>query len=54
MEALIWIALFVVSLAVLVKGANWLLEGAEKIGLSMGMTPFVVGFCYRRAGYFIS
>lgn len=39
----IWIAIFLVSLFVLVKGADWLLVSSEKIGLKIGMTPFVVG-----------
>jgi cation:H+ antiporter len=40
---LLWVAVFVVALAVLVKGADWFLESAEKIGLRLGMSPFVVG-----------
>ena len=40
---LIWIAIFVISLAVLIKGADWLLGSAEKLGLSIGISPFVVG-----------
>ncbi|MDP3883048.1 MAG: calcium/sodium antiporter [Candidatus Staskawiczbacteria bacterium] len=40
---IIWIIVFIVSLAVLVKGADWLIESAEKIGLSMGLSPFIVG-----------
>jgi cation:H+ antiporter len=38
-----WIVVFVVSLAVLVKGADWLIESAEKIGLAAGLSPFIVG-----------
>lgn len=38
-----WIIIFVVSLAVLVKGADWLLGSAEKIGLAVGLSPFIVG-----------
>lgn len=38
-----WLVVFVVSLALLVKGADWLLESAEKIGLSLGLSPFIVG-----------
>jgi cation:H+ antiporter len=40
---LLWIVVFIVSLFVLVKGADWLLASAEKIGLKIGMSPFVVG-----------
>lgn len=40
---LLWIIIFIVSIAVLVKGADWLLGSAEKIGLAMGLSPFIVG-----------
>ena len=35
--------MFIVSLGALVKGADWFLENAEKIGLSLGLSPFLVG-----------
>ncbi len=38
-----WIIVFVVSLVVLMKGADWLLDGAENIGLAAGLSPFIVG-----------
>lgn len=38
-----WIVVFAVSLFVLVKGADWLLASAEKIGLAVGLSPFIVG-----------
>jgi cation:H+ antiporter len=40
---LFWIGVFLVSLFVLVKGADWLLDSAEKIGLAAGLSSFVVG-----------
>lgn len=40
---LFWILVFIISLAALVKGADWLLESAEKIGLAMGLSPFIIG-----------
>ena len=41
---LFWmILLFVVSLVALVKGADWLLDSAEKIGLAAGLSPFIIG-----------
>jgi len=43
MEFLIWGGVFVVSLVALVKGADWVLDGAKKIGLALGMSPFVIG-----------
>jgi len=40
---LIWFIIFLVSLVVCVKGADWLLESAEKIGLFLGLSSFIVG-----------
>jgi cation:H+ antiporter len=40
---LMWTVVFIVSLFVLVKGADWLLASSEKIGLKIGMSPFVIG-----------
>jgi cation:H+ antiporter len=40
---IIWIIIFIVSLGVLVKGADLLLNKAEKIGLAFGLSPFVIG-----------
>jgi len=39
----LWIIIFIVALAVLVKGADWLLESAEKIGLAAGLSRFIIG-----------
>jgi cation:H+ antiporter len=39
----VWIIVFAVSLAVLVKGADWLITNAEKIGLAFGLSPFIIG-----------
>lgn len=38
-----WIIVFIISLVVLVKGADWFLESAERIGLSLGLSPFIIG-----------
>lgn len=38
-----WIIIFIVSLAVLVKGADWVVQSAERIGLAIGLSPFIVG-----------
>lgn len=40
---ILWIIVFIISLAVLVKGADWLIASAEKIGLALGLSPFIVG-----------
>ncbi len=38
-----WMGVFVVALLVMVKGADWLLESAEKIGRAFGMSSFLIG-----------
>jgi cation:H+ antiporter len=38
-----WILVFILSLAVLVKSADWVVEGAEKIALAFRLSPFIVG-----------
>lgn len=43
MQILIWSAYLALSIFVLVRGADWFVEGAKKIGLKLGMTPFVIG-----------
>ncbi len=47
---LFWLIIFIVSLAVMVKSADWLLEKAEKIGLALGISPFIVGITIVAAG----
>jgi len=37
------VTIFIVSLALLVKGADWLLESSDKIGRAAGLSPFIVG-----------
>jgi cation:H+ antiporter len=43
MELLLQIAIFVGSLAVLIKASDWFVESAERIGLSWGISPFIIG-----------
>ena len=43
LDVILWLVVFAVSLAVLLKGADWLLASAERIGLAIGLSPFVVG-----------
>ncbi|MFW5853135.1 MAG: calcium/sodium antiporter [Patescibacteria group bacterium] len=38
-----WLVVFVVSLFVLVKGVDWLIESAERLGLAVGLSPFIIG-----------
>ena len=42
--------MFLFSLAAIVKGADWLLTSSEKIGLALGLTPFIVGVTIVGAG----
>ncbi len=39
----LWTIVFLLSLVLLVKGADWLISSAEKIGLSIGLSPFIIG-----------
>ncbi|MCD6283694.1 calcium/sodium antiporter [bacterium] len=50
MEILIWIIIFIISLIVLVKGADLVLDSAERIGLSLGLSSFIVGAIIVGAG----
>ena len=38
-----WILIFILSLALLVKSADWFVESAEKIGLAFNLSPFIIG-----------
>ena len=40
---IIWILIFLSSLALMIKSADWLVESAEKIGLAFKIAPFIVG-----------
>jgi len=43
MPILVNVLIFVVSLAVLLKAADWFIDSAERIGLSLGISPFIIG-----------
>jgi len=43
MEIFIWVLVFVISVGALVRGSHWFLHGAERIGLNLGLSPFVIG-----------
>jgi cation:H+ antiporter len=43
MEVLLYIGLFVVSLTVLLRASDWFVDSAEEIGLSLGISPFIIG-----------
>jgi cation:H+ antiporter len=43
MSLWIWILIFIVSLLVLIKASDFFIESSEKVGLKMGLSPFLVG-----------
>jgi cation:H+ antiporter len=43
MDILLDFGLFVISLAVLLKAADYFIDSAEEIGLSLGISPFIIG-----------
>ena len=40
---LTYLAIFGVSLAALLKASDWFVDASERIGLSLGISPFVIG-----------
>lgn len=38
-----WILIFILSLTLLVKSADWFVESSEKIGLALKVSPFMIG-----------
>jgi cation:H+ antiporter len=42
-EIILNLILFALSLAVLLKASDWFIYGAERIGLSFGIAPFIIG-----------
>ncbi len=42
-EILLWSLIFLASLAVMLRGADWLLVSGERIGRAKGLPPFVIG-----------
>ncbi|OQX71042.1 hypothetical protein B6D52_02820 [Candidatus Parcubacteria bacterium 4484_255] len=39
----VWILVFIFSLVLLIKSADWLIESGEKIGLAIKIPPFIIG-----------
>ena len=50
MNIVLWIAVFVASLVVLLKASDYFIAAAERIGLALGISPFVVGVTIVAAG----
>lgn len=40
---LFWILIFILSLILVVKGADWFIENSEKVALALGISPFIIG-----------
>ena len=38
-----WIFIFIVSLSLMIKSSDWLVESAEKIGFAFKISPFIIG-----------
>lgn len=47
---IIWSIIFIICLFFLIKSADWLLNSSEKIGFSLGMSPFLIGITIVAAG----
>ncbi|MEX1026567.1 MAG: calcium/sodium antiporter [Candidatus Paceibacterota bacterium] len=43
MMIVFWTLVFIAALLALVKGSDWLIGGAERIGLAAGMSSFIIG-----------
>lgn len=43
MDLLVNIIIFAVSLGALLKASDWFVSAAERIGLSLGISPFIIG-----------
>ena len=43
MLALLWLCVFIVSIVALVKGSDYFTDAAEKLGLKLGLSPFLLG-----------
>ncbi|MEM6378334.1 MAG: calcium/sodium antiporter [Bacteroidota bacterium] len=43
LDLIYYSVLFIVSLAVLLKASDWFIDSAERIGLSLGISPFIIG-----------
>lgn len=42
-DFLLYTGLFIVSLAVLLKASDWFIDSAETVGVSLGISPFIIG-----------
>ncbi len=42
-ELIVWVVVFIGSMALLIKGSDWFTESAEKVGLALGLPSFLIG-----------
>ncbi|MFT5265151.1 MAG: cation:H+ antiporter [Polaribacter sp.] len=42
-DLLLYVGMFILSLAVLLKASDWFIDSAEEIGRSLGISPFIIG-----------
>ena len=42
-DTLLYFGMFILALALLLKGSDWFVDAAEEIGLSLGISPFIIG-----------
>ena len=38
-----WIIIFIISVILLIKSSDWLVESSEKIGIALKISPFIIG-----------
>jgi len=43
LQLLLYLGLFALSLGILLKSSDWFVDAAEQIGLSLGISPFIIG-----------
>ena len=43
LDILLYVGLFIGSLIVLLKASDWFIDSAEEIGLSFGISPYIIG-----------
>ncbi len=42
-DILLYFGIFILALALLLKGSDWFVDAAEEVGLSWGISPFIIG-----------
>jgi cation:H+ antiporter len=42
-DLIVWIIVFIASMALLIKSSDWFTEAAERVGMAMGLPSFLIG-----------